>query len=160
MFDRYIETYGTRLYALCLKLCKSVWEAQDLYQETWLRAYRAYGRYDPQKEFFGWLTTICVNLYRDGLRKKKLRSWFTFQTGEEQQRFFNALPAREEEDWGYVRAAVDSLPDKLRLVIILYYFNDQNIGQVAAALHIPTGTVKTRLSRARELLKERFLEDG
>ena len=61
MFDEYIGLYGARLYALCLRLCRYGADAQDLYQETWLRAWRARARYDTSRPFDAWLSRICVN---------------------------------------------------------------------------------------------------
>ena len=67
--DEYIQLYGPRLYGLCLTLCRSEPEAEDLYQETWLRVVEQFHRYDPAREFEPWLTRICVNLYRNLLRR-------------------------------------------------------------------------------------------
>ena len=64
VLDAYIRQYGRRLYGLCLTLCGSVQEAEDLYQDTWLKALRYFSRYDPQLPFAPWLTKICVNTYR------------------------------------------------------------------------------------------------
>ena len=70
MIDSKIEKCGKRLYGLCLSLCRDPDHAQDLYQETWLRVIQKLDQYDHRLEFEGWLTRICVNLYRDQLRKK------------------------------------------------------------------------------------------
>ena len=64
MIDQYIRQYGKRLYGLCLTLCADPFEAEDLYQETWLKALKNLSRYDPSREFEPWLTRICVNTYR------------------------------------------------------------------------------------------------
>jgi DNA-directed RNA polymerase specialized sigma24 family protein len=58
LFDHYINAHGKRLFQLCLKLCADREDAQDLYQETWIKAYRFFDRYDSEQEFEGWLTTI------------------------------------------------------------------------------------------------------
>lgn len=153
MFDTYIQQYGPRLYALCLRLSANLWDAQDLYQETWLRAYRSFARYDPQREFSVWVTQICINLYRDQLRRKKLANFLHLPTGEEQQALLESLPAPEPEDFSDLHAAIQALPPNYRLVILLYYFHDQDIAQAAKTLGLPPGTVKSRLSKARALLK-------
>lgn len=85
MFDDYIEMHGQRLFGLCMHLCRERWDAQDLYQETWLKAYQAQQNYDSSRDFGMWLTSICVNLYRDKLRRKKLLSFLPFSPQEEEQ---------------------------------------------------------------------------
>lgn len=153
MFETYIQQYGPRLYALCLRLCANRWDAQDLYQESWLRAYRCFYRYDRGREFSLWLTQICVNLYRDSLRRKKLARFLHLPTGEEQEHLWESLPSPEPEDFSDLHAAIQALPAPYRMVILLYYFHDQNITQAAQALGLPEGTVKSRLHKARQLLK-------
>ena len=71
MINDYISLYGKRLYGLCVKLCGNTVDADDLYQETWLKAYQKILQYDTVRSFEGWITGICVNTYRDLLRKQK-----------------------------------------------------------------------------------------
>ena len=155
MLDAYIAQYGRRLYGLCFSLCKNRCDADDLYQETWLRCCAAFPRYDRSQPFEPWLTRICVNCYRDVLRRQK-RSPVTdaFATTEEKDRLLEGQAAAEREDLSYVREAVDALPDKLRLAVVLHYFHDMDVALTAKALGVPQGTVKSRLSRARKQLKE------
>lgn len=70
-FEVYIEKYGRRLYGLCRSLIGD--DADDLYQETWLRAYMKLGAYKKDMPFEPWLTSICVNAYRDELRRRRIR---------------------------------------------------------------------------------------
>lgn len=157
MFDDYIEMHGQRLFGLCMHLCRERWDAQDLYQETWLKAYQAQQNYDSSRDFGVWLTRICVNLYRDKLRRKKLLSFLPFSPQEEEQSPVHQLAAPEPEDYSDLHSAVAALPDKYRVVIVLYYFLGCDIAQTAAVLQVPSGTVKSRLSKARALL-ERSLD--
>ena len=69
MIDQYIQQYGRRLYGLCRSLCANPFDADDLYQETWLRVVKHISQYDPSREFEPWLTRICVNTYRSTLRR-------------------------------------------------------------------------------------------
>ncbi len=157
--DRYIELYGARLYALCLKLCGNSWDAKDLYQDGWLRIYRAFHTYIAERDFFSWAAKIMVNVYRDRLRKEKLARFITFSGDGEKERFLDSLPAKGEEDYSDVHEAVSSLDEKYRLVIVLYYFLSKSVDQTARILHLSQGTVKSRLSRAREMLKRRLERD-
>ena len=154
MIDQYIRQYGKRLYGLCLSLCANPHEADDLYQETWLRAVKSISQYDPTKDFEPWLTKICVNTYRNVLRKLARSPFLDFRTNEEKDALINAVPDAEKMDYGPLYEAIDRLPEKYRVAVILFYFQDMDIAATAQAMGIPEGTVKSRLSKARKLLKE------
>ena len=161
MFDEYVTHYGRRLFGLCQKLCGSREDAEDLYQETWIKAYRFFEKYDRGKEFEGWITSICVNTYRDMLRRQKWKSLFVhFATNEDKELFLTNIPEPEQPDYSEVREAVDELPPKYRIVTILYYFNGLDVKKTSEILQIPVGTVKYQLHKARELLKGRLERNG
>lgn len=159
MIDPYIRQYGRRLYGLCLSLCANSVEADDLYQETWLKVLRHIDQYDPSQEFEPWLTRICVNTHRDALRRIARLPLLTFADNSEQEIFWKYLPAPEKPDYLPLYEAIRQLPRRLRTVIVLYYFRDKDLAQTASILGIPVGTVKSRLSKARKRLKEE-LSDG
>jgi RNA polymerase sigma-70 factor (ECF subfamily) len=161
LFDEYINAHGKRLFSLCLKLCAHREDAEDLYQETWIKAYRFYDRYDSEQEFEKWLTTICANTFRDLLRRQKWKSLFIpFRSNEEKDALLSSIPAVEAEDFSEVKEAVDSLPDKYRLVTVMYYWDGCDVKKTAELLSIPEGTVKYQLHKARELLKRRLEQNG
>ena len=161
MLDQYIEKYGKRLYGLCVTLCGSRFDADDLYQETWLRVCRKLGEYDDRYAFEPWLTRICVNIYRDRLRKSRLEPLFDlFTTSEEKDGVMESVSAENDSrDGGELRELVEKLPDRLRTAVILHYFHDMDISKTAAALGVPPGTVKSRLSKARAVLKQYLTEE-
>lgn len=155
VIDGYIEKHGRRLYGLCRTLCQNPDDADDLYQETWLKVHQKFTQYNPEYEFEGWLTRICVNTYKDQLRKKKLSMIFDlFDSQEAKDAVLENSATEEKEDFSDLHAAVQRLPEKLRLTVVLYYFRELNIGETAEILNIPPGTVKSRLSKSRILLKE------
>lgn len=154
MIDQYIRQYGKRLYGLCLSLCANTFEADDLYQDTWLKVLKNFSQFDSSKEFEPWLTQICVNTYRNALRRIKRSPFLNFQTNEEKDACLAAVPATEKEDYSELHAAIQKLPEKLRMCVILFYFEGMDIAATASALGIPEGTVKSRLSKARQKLKE------
>ncbi len=154
MIDQYIRQYGKRLYGLCLSLCANTFEADDLYQDTWLKVLKNFSQFDSSKEFEPWLTQICVNTYRNALRRIKRSPFLNFQTNEEKDACLSAVPATEIEDYSELHAAIQKLPEKLRMCVILFYFEGMDIAATASALGIPEGTVKSRLSKARQKLKE------
>ena len=155
MIDQYIRQYGKRLYGLCLTLCANSFDADDLYQDTWLKAVQNISQYDESREFEPWLTRICVNTYRNRLRRiMKSPVFDAFSSEEEKTAVMENIAAPETEDYSRLHEAIDRLPEKLRIAVILFYFRDMDVGQTAQALNIPPGTVKSRLSKARKLLKE------
>ena len=155
LLDPYIGQYGRRLYGLCRTLCRDPFDADDLYQETWLRALRHWDRYDPGRDFEPWITRICVNTYRSALRRLARSPVFDrFSSSEEKEAVLAAAPAPEGEDFSELHAAVDALPEKLRLAVILFYFRDMDLASAARVLNIPPGTMKSRLNHARNRLKE------
>lgn len=155
LIDQYIRQYGKRLYGLCLTLCANPFDADDLYQDTWLKVVKNISHYDESREFEPWLTRICVNTYRNRLRRiVKSPIFDAFSNTEEKTAVMENVSAPEAEDYSRLHDAINRLPEKLRVTVILFYFRDMDVGQAAHALNIPPGTVKSRLSKARKLLKE------
>lgn len=154
MLDTYIRLYGRRLYGLCLHLCANRADAEDLYQETWLKVMKNLDRFDTVREFEPWLTKICVNEYRNILRKiRRTPIYDKFSSAEEKESFFASIAGEEKKDYTDLYEAIKGLPDKLRVTIVLYYFEDMDIRSTAFALGIPVGTVKSRLNQAKKRLK-------
>lgn len=155
MIDEYISVYGKRIFGLCMALCASSYDADDLYQETWLRAFRKIDGFDKEKPFEPWISRICVNTYRDFLRRKKLNPvQDPFRDTQEKEELLAHIPEKETDDRSDVREAVDRLPPKLKVTVILFYFADLGEKQTADILKVPVGTVKSRLNKAKKLLKE------
>lgn len=152
MLDPYIRQYGRRIYGLCRSLCPSVQDAEDLYQDTWLKALDKLDQYDPARSFAPWIARICVNTYRSTLRRLARSPLRPFPEGLD-------VPAPEGEDYSPLYEAVGQLPEKLRVAVVLYYFEDLDAAETARALGVPQGTVKSRLSRARKLLKEALRDE-
>ena len=155
MINQYIRDYGKRLYGLCTVLCATSHEAEDLYQETWLKVVKYIDRFDKTKDFEPWLTKICVNTYRSTLRRiARSPVLNSFATTEEKENLLHSVPAPEHTDYSDLYVAIARLPEKLRITVILFYFKDMEINAVSDALGIPPGTVKSRLNKARTKLKE------
>lgn len=160
MIDGFIQEHGKRLYGLCLTLCADPCDASDLYQDTWLRALKNLEKYDKSRPFEPWLTRICVNLYKNA-RRRFYRSpvYDGFSSTEQKDAALAAVRAPEAGDYAPLRAAIARLPEKLRLAVITFYFCDMGLKGTAAALGIPAGTVKSRLSKAKLLLKEALRDE-
>ena len=152
--DSYIGQYGRRIYGLCRHLCADPDEADDLYQETWLRALQHFDRYDKNRPFEPWLAKVCVNAYRSSLRRLRRGPPLLRGRGAEPEALLQALPTPERPDYGPLYEAIGRLPERLRLTLVLFYFRDMQVASCAQVLGVPEGTVKSRLNKARKLLKE------
>jgi RNA polymerase sigma-70 factor (ECF subfamily) len=158
-----IDRHQTALYSLCRKLARDPDDADDLFQDTWVKVMKNLDKFTPQHKFITWVFSICVNLYRDRYRKRKRWLWRVkrYDSEEEQQRAMEAAgsgdsaPDRQvlqNETKAQVRRAMDRLDDAYRIPIILHYFRGLTISEIAGIMKVPDGTVKTRLVRGREKL--------
>lgn len=156
VIEAYIEKHGRRLYGLCRSLIGD--DADDLYQETWLRAYMKLDTYKSEFPFEAWLTSICVNAYRDELRRRRRRRENEVDAEDKQELMENIGDETDCRAFE-VREAVEKLPQKLRETVILYYYNGYDEKTTARILKIPVGTVKSRLSAAKTKLKGELTDD-
>lgn len=158
-FSQYTEQYSADLTRLCMSLCGNKVEAEELFQETWLKAIRHYDKYDKTKPFDKWLYSICVNTYKNVLNSAYRRLQYSFSTSEESDNFFNSIPEIDNtnrDDYYELHAAIRSLSKKKRTVIVLYFFKSYSISDIAEILNVPEGTVKSRLSAAKSEIKRRM----
>ena len=159
-FDEYVARYSRYLSKFCIKLCGDLDDADDLFQDTWMRALQHFDAYDPDKSFQTWLFTICINIFRNTQKRKSHTSHRRFSSTEEKERFLNTI-AQDEQDIDErldLHRALSSLPAKYREVLSLYYLREFKGREIAAILGVPEGTVNSRLHHAKKLLKRR-LED-
>ena len=108
MVDEYIRSYGKRLYGLCLTLCANTFDADDLYQDTWLKVVKNLTQYDPNRAFEPWLTQICVNTSRNSLRRLIRSPIFNgFASEAEKTAVLEQAPAPEPPDHSDLHSAID-----------------------------------------------------
>lgn len=153
--QEWVDTYGTRLFGLCMHLCRQRDAAEELYQETWVRVLMKRDSFRDGEPFEPWLTRICVNLYRDSLRRQRLRRFLPL-SGLETTAVFPQISSDERLS---LLDAVGRLPDKLRIAVILVYMQGYTESQAAGILGISVNGVKSRLLRARKLLKEALVDE-
>lgn len=154
------------LYGFAMMLTRSQTEAEDLVQETYLRAVRAFGQLMPDSNLKGWLFAIMRNAWLNQLRHTRNGPRFIELDAEEEDRsnWFDNMASdpyaiyvrkveREE-----VRAAIESLPRLYREIILLRDIEEFSYQQIAAILGCPAGTVMSRIGRAREKLRRLLVE--
>ncbi|MGZ9587148.1 RNA polymerase sigma factor [Paenibacillus marinisediminis] len=168
-----MRRYQQPLYRFCMHLCRSQAEANDLFQDVWLRVMKHAGEMDGMRSEESWLFTIAINLYRDRYRKAKrwlLRIkpyWDADSQKIEMERAVDdsmqperhMLKLQEKE---LVRKALGQLKDEHRIAIVLFYMQECSYREMADILGIAEGTVKSRLHAAKLALKKQMevLDDG
>jgi RNA polymerase sigma-70 factor (ECF subfamily) len=167
-----VERYQGEVYSLTLRLVNRAEDAEDLTQETFLRAFRALKRYDPTRPFGAWLHTIASRLCIDHHRRQRGARLVSLTQPEEgtagEERTIDladpdAGPEEHAEQGELARrleALVQSLPPDSRAAILLRHQQDLPYEEIARVLGVPLGTVKARIHRARIMLKERLLAQG
>lgn len=169
-----VDRYQTQIVNYVCRMLGNYEDAVDLSQDVFLKAYSALDSYRPQYPFPAWLFRIARNAAIDEIRKRRL----TTVSLDAPKEFEDGSAAREVESPGLdpedsylgfefadrVSAAIDELPDKYREPIVLRHAGDLSYEEIAEALELPIGTVKTRIFRARDALRQSladvFEEDG
>lgn len=152
------------LYSTALRMTKNPFDAEDLVQETYLKAYRFFHRFKPGSNIRGWmlriLTNNFINIYRS---KKREPSRMDFEitsatiplngkTGDEKIHSDGLVEKYEELFDDSITAALDKLPEQYRMVVLLSDVNDLKYKEIAEVLGCPVGTVMSRLNRGRKML--------
>ena len=155
-----IKLHGKAIYGFCHKLTKDKSDTDDLYQETFLKAMELCHKIDRDHNPKGFLISIAIGIWKNNRRKYAWR-----------QRIAPIEELNEDVDNGYkdestledmvlsnelrvrIQTATETLNDKLRIPLYMYYTAQMSIQEIASALNIPQGTVKSRLHKARKTLK-------
>ena len=144
---------------VALSITRNEHDAQDILQESYLKAYKSMDQLERPESFVAWLNQIVANKAKNYISRKKPDSFADY--GNE-----NALDWQEETDPAFlpdehldqteakalIAALVRELPEDQRLVVLLHYYDDMEVAAIAKSLEIPEGTVKSRLGRARQKL--------
>jgi len=165
-FEQLVTVHYARLYEIAFLLRNDGDEAADLLQETLLRAFRAFHRFRPDEPIMPWLVTILRNLNRDDMRSARRRR--EIPAGRETEELL--LEVAEEggdaqrqlelaELAGQLAGLLRELPEYYSLPLLLVDLQEQSYEDAAAALQIPIGTLRSRLSRGRGLLRRMLFED-
>ena len=151
---RLLERYRRPLYGTLLRLTRNEADAEELYQETFLRALRASAQFDPSRRFKPWIFAIAVNLARDRAKRAGHRATPELRAAED-------LPQNSEQPVeadlvlrADLERALDGLSDNHREVIELRYFEGLEEPEIAEAANIPRGTVKSRLHHAVRRMRQ------
>jgi RNA polymerase sigma-70 factor (ECF subfamily) len=155
-FNAMVDRYKDRLMNVISRMLSSSEEAEDIVQETFVRVYQHRQSFNFQHCFSTWIYTICLNLARNELRKRKKFKFYEISDmeGHETQFAVEAkIPTRLPQA---INAAVRELPEKYRTAFLLRDVEEMPYEEVAKALGVPLGTVKSRVNRARLILRDKL----
>ena len=166
-FEALVLRYQTQVYNLALRMVGNEADAQDLAQEAFVRAWRALSSFQFSSQFSTWLYRLTSNICIDFLRAQKKRkhiSLTVLQDDEHQQWDMpDTKPLPEDkmivsEEHEALAAAIASLDPEYRQVLILRIVDDCSYQQISQIMGIREGTVKSRLSRARDQLRKKLAQ--
>lgn len=170
-FEQQAFEHFDALYSTALRLTRNALDAEDLLQDTYLRAYRFYDKFSPGTNFKAWifkiLTNTFINRYRRKMREPQKVDYekieFFYSEDEENDRHLSDVDDYNEEAYNElfddkIKEALEKLSEDFRLVVILCDIHGFSYKEIAGIINTPIGTVMSRLSRGRRQL-QKFLEE-
>ena len=171
-FSELVQRYQGRLVNYLFRLLRSRQEAEDLAQEVFFKLYQALDRYDPKYKFSTWLFRVAQNAAIDQIRKRRLQLVSMDRQGSDDREmgsweFPSPDPSpyrdlRNQERGSAIQSAIDGLPWDYRELIVLRHYGELSYDEIAKLKEMPLGTVKNKLFRGRQMMKEKlqdFLTD-
>jgi len=172
-FDFLVIKYQHKIIQLVTRYVKDPSEAQDVAQETFIKAYRALGNFRGDSAFYTWLYRIAINTAKNYLVSRSRRSSDYQVDIQDAEALENApqlqgmeTPERlllNQEIIDTIKIAIDKLPEEMRTAIMLREFEGMSYEEIAEAMDCPVGTVRSRIFRAREAIDNKLnplLEHG
>lgn len=158
-FEKILFAYEKRIFNHVFALVRHRQDAEDLTQETFIKAYKNLRSLNPDLNFRAWLYTIATNTVRDWFRKKGNKTELfiindpesNFETIDEDSSYNKIESAKDLEN------ALNSLRPSYRTVLLLFYWQGFSYDEIASILSVPLNTVKTHLARAKSSLKSVLL---
>ena len=165
--EKCMDDFGTDIYRFCLKLCADKADAEDLYQQTFLKALETEWTLDWERNPKALFFSFAHNLWKSDRRKRARRNTIAPCSNFDDETEL-VVHSGESIEEGYlqkeliteVRQIIETLPERFQVPLILFYLSDCPIEQIAAIIKKPPGTVKSRLFKGRSLIKKRLEDAG
>lgn len=165
--DRLMERHGLSLFRYLLRTLGDEHEAEDVAQATFVKVYQHRGRFDPRYRFQTWLYTIATHLARDQMRRRRRRPELPLEgSGDTPQAVRGADLSDPSRDPGealaareagiQVRTAIQSLPEDLRIALVLAEYDELSHAEIGRILGCSSKAVEMRLYRARQALRTKL----
>jgi len=166
-YDLLVLKYQHKVVKLVMRYTRNPADAEDVAQESFIKAYRALPQFRGDSAFYTWLYRIAINTAKNALAardRNPVTSQVEFQDSDDAPDIVSRLKdpdtpeglALTEEIRGTVTAAIDALPGDLRTAIVLRELEGLSYEEIAAAMDCPVGTVRSRIFRAREAIDRRL----
>lgn len=154
-----INRNSDMVYRLAFSMVKSVQDAEDVHQEVFIRYIRTNPLFESREHERAWFirvtTNLCKNLWKSAWRQKMV-SMDSLEETQEGNAYIQQSLNEEEE---LLVETVKRLPFKYRVVVHLFYYEEMSLEEIAQALNLKSSNVRTRLTRARKMLREWLKED-
>ena len=158
VFRFLVERYQEKVRNIIFSIFNDADVVDDIAQEVFIKVYQALRNFRFESSFYTWVYRITVNKCRDELRKKKVKRFFSFQSFENTTNLkienMATTTFDDENLKGVIEESLKKLPEKFRMPIILKDIDGMSYDEIAEVLECEVGTVKSRLSRGRTMLKE------
>ena len=168
-FKQLFESYQNSIYNLCYRFVTNKEETEDLCQEVFLKIYKSINTFKHNSKLTTWIYRITINLCLNHQRKRKGLLWFSLNDSDDQikdddiknltidqgEQPDSSLEKKEREK--IVQLAVNSLPNKQRIALILQRYDGMSIKEIAEIMNCTTDSVQSRLSRAKKNLYKKLL---
>ncbi len=151
MFGLLVDKYQNAIFNLAFRMTRDASLAEDISQEAFLKAYRKLGSFDPDKKFFSWLYKIAVNEALNTLKREN--EFLEYNDENNDPAEDDTAKERLNELSEKLKKAVNMLPPKYKVPIVLKHYEGLSYEEISVMLDIPVGKVKSRLYTARENLK-------
>jgi RNA polymerase sigma-70 factor (ECF subfamily) len=165
-FEREVMPHLQALHSVALRMTRSEGDAEDLVQDTILRAYRFWDGYEPGSNCKGWLLRILTNLFHNRYRERNREAEILAEAESTTANLgqFQGQPMRDAESALFgrmlsrdVEKALEELPVEFKLPVVLADLEDLSYKEIADIMECPAGTVMSRLYRGRRILQKRLL---
>ncbi len=151
-YEMLVERYSDYVYNLTYYTLLNEEEARDLTQDIFLKIWKGLANFRGNSSYKTWIYRITVNHINSYLRKKRIRRFLSLEFLHEKNGFEPHVEMNTEKD--HLEIAMEKLPEHMRTVLVLFYLENYDIKEIANILGVKEGTIKSRLSRARQALKE------
>ncbi len=167
-FEALMRKYSKKIFGFVFRMVKNEEKSKEITQDFFLKLYTSLDKFNFEYKFSTWAYKICYNLVIDNIRKDKVKIESIHSETEDFKSFkfdnyvhedgFDFVSNNETRE--YLWKIVDELPTNFREVILMRYLKEMSYDEIAEITELPLGTVKNRLFKARELLKERIKNEG
>lgn len=169
-FEKLVTLYERKVYATAFRYTANEHDAMDISQEVFIRVFRFIHTFNLESSFSTWIYRITVNVCKDYIRKRASRAELPLELTDEESgeytveisdstydpvELYEQAELRQE-----IRRAIDDLPDNYKEIVLLRDIGGLSYDEISQTLDIEVGTVKSRLSRAREKLRNFLLQNG